>query len=315
VKRETINYFAVGLFVLAGLALVLFVLFRMSSGAGDRDVYYTYYKNVAGLSRGTPVTYQGYLLGKVSDIEPQRGDQGMRYRVELQVRKDWKIPADSIARVRSEGLLADVVVNIDEGQASRFLTPGDTLQSQPSADLFTVMNNVAGDFAELSEHGIRPLLDSLNHTVQRVGGELETRLPQIMQDMQSLLAKLDNSATHLSGILNADTEQQARRVLDNVEVAAADLRALSGGLGEVKRDAHQLIQQLDGLLTESRPDLQQAVSDLRHVLEQVSRYSDVILQNLDATSRNMNEFSRQIRENPGRLLGGSVPQDVGVRRD
>ena len=89
----------------------------------------------------------------------------------------------------------------------------------------------------------------------------------------------------------------------------------SGGLGEVKQDAHQLIQQLDGLLTESRPDLQQAVSDLRHVLEQVSRYSDVILQNLDSTSRNMNEFSRQIRENPGRLLGGAVPQDVGVRRE
>ena len=66
---------------------------------------------------------------------------------------------------------------------------------------------------------------------------------------------------------------------------------------------------------ESRPDLQQAVVDLRNVLEQVSRYSDDILQNLDSTSRNMSEFSRQIRENPGRLIGGSAPRDTGVRRD
>ena len=133
--------------------------------------------------------------------------------------------------------------------------------------------------------------------------------------MQNLVTKLDKSATHLSGMLNEETEQQARRVLNNVDAAAADFRDLSQGLVEVKRDSHALIRKLDGLVDRSEPDLQQAVRELRHILEQVSRYSDAILHNLDSTSRNMSEFSRQIRENPGRLLGGSAPAGKGGRRD
>ena len=49
-KRETVNYFAVGLFVLAGLAVLLFALFQIISGTGERDTYYTQYRNVAGIT-------------------------------------------------------------------------------------------------------------------------------------------------------------------------------------------------------------------------------------------------------------------------
>jgi len=39
----------------------------------------------------------------------------------------------------------------------------------------------------------------------------------------------------------------------------------------------------------------------------VSRNIDSITYNLEGTSRNMSEFSREIRENPGLLLGGNKP--------
>jgi phospholipid/cholesterol/gamma-HCH transport system substrate-binding protein len=314
-KRDTINYFSVGLFVLAGLALLLYVMFRLLNGVGDTDQYYTYYGNVTGLNAGTPVTYEGYGFGHVAAITPQRTEQGTRYQVELQVSKGWKIPADSVARIYSEGLLADTVVNIDEGEAAEFLAPGDEMKGEQGVDLFASLGAVAGDFGDLSENAIRPLLETLNRTVQQVGGELDSGLPVIMEGMQQLVVKLDKSATHLSGMLNAETEAQIHRTLDNVEETATDVRALTAGLVDVQQEAQTLIRKLDGLVTESRPDLQQAVVDLRHLLEQVSRYSDGILQNLDSTSRNMSEFSRQIRENPGRLIGGSVPRDTGVRRD
>lgn len=314
-KRDTINYFSVGLFVLAGLAALLYVLFRLLNGVGERDLYYTWYSNVTGLTSGTPVTYEGYGVGHVTAIEPQRNEQGMRYRVALQVSKGWEIPVDSVARIYSEGLLADTVVNIEEGRATEFLAPGSELKGEQGVDLFATLGAVAGDFGDLSEHAIRPLLETLNHTVQQVGGELNTGLPVIMEGMQSLIVKLDKSAAHLSGILNAQTEAQVHRTLDNVEETARDVRTLSAGLVEVKQETQALIRKLDSLVTRTRPDLQQATADLRKVLEQVSRYTGDILQNLDSTSRNMSEFSRQIRENPGRLIGGSAPRDTGVSRD
>jgi phospholipid/cholesterol/gamma-HCH transport system substrate-binding protein len=312
-KRETTNYFAVGLFVLAALGILFFALYHLISGAGNRDVYYTHYRNVSGLSPGTLVTYEGYSLGHIAAIEPQRTATGIEYQVELRLLKNWQVPEDSVARIYSEGLLADTVVNISEGRASTFLKPGDHLKGEQGVDLFAAMGELVGDFGNLSEHAIRPLLESLNQSVQQVGGELQTRLPVILDDVQVLVGKLNTSASHLSGVLNAETGAQAQRVLNNVDSAAADLQALAGGLIEVKRDAQQLITRLDGLVVRSQPGLEEAVSDLQHILHQVSRYSDGILQNLDNSSRNMSEFSRQIRENPGRLISGSAPRDVGGR--
>lgn len=314
-KRETIDYFSVGLLVLVGLALLLFAMFHLVSGIGDRDVYYTRYRNVAGLSPGSLVTYEGYNFGHIAGIEPVRTQEGLEYRVEMQVQKGWRIPADSVARIYANGLLADIVVDISEGRAGQYLEPGDTLKSQQGGDLFATLGTLAGEFGELSETGIRPLLQNLNHSVQTVGEDLENRLPPILDAAQRLVEKLDTSAGHLAGILNADTEVQARRVLRNVDSAAADLQTLGGELLEVSEEAQQLLGRLDVLVTATQPDLAQAAADLRRTLQQVARYSNSILQNLDDTARNANEFSRRIRENPGRLLTGAAPIDPGGRRE
>ncbi len=313
-KRETVNYFAVGLFVLAGLAVLLFALFQIISGTGERDTYYTQYRNVAGISPGTQVTYEGYVFGQVSAVRPQRTPQGVAYQVELKVERGWQIPVDSVARIHSEGLLADTVINISEGEAQNLLEPGGVLRGEQGVDLLAAMGEIASDIGKLSAHA-RPLLENLSRSAQQVGGELEQRLPAIFDAIDALVARLDASATHLSGMLNADTEAQARRVLNNFDVAAADFRTLANGLVDVKQGAQQLMSRLDSLVVRSEPELTQAFSDLRRVLAQVARYSDGILQNLDSTSRNMSEFSRQVRENPGRLLGGAIPQDRGVRSE
>jgi len=314
-KRDSINYFAVGLFVLAGLGVLFLVLLRISNGAGQRDTYYTQYRNVAGLSDGTLVTYEGYVFGQVTSIEPMRTGEGISYRVALDVKEDWKIPADSVARIYSEGLLADTVVNISEGHSKAFLAPGDTIKGEQGVDLFAVIGKVAGEFGDLSEHSIKPLIESLNRTVQKVGGALENRVPAILTDVDHLVARLNDSAGHLSDILDDESTHKAKRILTNVDKSARDLSKLTAGLADVKRDAQALMAKLDELVSGSGPDVRRAAADLRDILEQVSRYSTGILQNMDEASRNMNEFSRQIRENPARLLGGSSPQDKGVRRD
>ena len=46
------------------------------------------------------------------------------------------------------------------------------------------------------------------------------------------------------------------------------------------------------------------MSDLQHTLETVARHVDAISHNLEVTTHNMNEFSRQLRENPGVLVRG-----------
>ena len=61
--------------------------------------------------------------------------------------------------------------------------------------------------------------------------------------------------------------------------------------------------------------LHTAIAELNYSLEAVSRNIDAILANIESATRNASEFSRQIRENPGRLLGGAAPRDSGVSRE
>ncbi len=229
--------------------------------------------------------------------------------------KGWRIPVDSVTRIYAESLLADYVLDIQDGQAEQFLQPGATLASRPGGDLFAVLGALAGELGDLSSTHLRPLLQSLTRTVQGVGGELETRLPSLLDAAQSLVGKLDTSATHLATILNEDSASQARRVLNNVDGATADLQTLSAGLVGISRQARELIAKVDALVDVTRPDLAQAVADLRRTLQQLASYSDSILRNIDDTARNASEFSRQIRENPRRLFSAPAPADPGGRRE
>lgn len=311
-KRDTINYFAVGLVVIVATGVLLVALYRMTGAGGDFDTYYTYYRNVGGVGEGTPVTYEGYALGRVAAIEPERREDGTWYRVGLQVRPGWRIPADSVARIHSEGLLADTVVDISEGGSSDYLAPGATLRGQPGTDLFAALGRVAGEFGELSEGSIRPLFDALRGTVDRVGGEVERRLPVILERLQSMSASLDASAGRLASIIDTRAVEQSHRILDNTDLAAADFRRLTQSLASINSDITHLVMELDGLVSGARPDIQRALMELRHTLETLSRYSGDILMNVEGASRNLNEFSRSIRDNPGRLLGTAAPKDRGV---
>lgn len=314
-KKDTINYFAVGLVVLAGLAALMLAFYRLTAGVGDQDTYYTHFRNVSGVDRGTLVTYEGFVFGQVTGIRPERDAQGTVYQVEFRVRKGWKIPVDSVARVYSEGLLADTVIDIAEGRSSQFLAPGATLSSARGMDLFAAMTELAAGFGDLSERSLQPLLAALTQMVEQIGGEIRAKVPRILDDTHDLVKKLDQSATHLSEVMNAETTIKAQRILNNVDLAAGDLRSLSEDLGEVRQHSLLLVRKLDQLVTDTQPGLRDAVGALREVLQQLSAYSENILLNLDNTSRNMSEFSRQVPNNPARLLGGPVPTDAGVWRD
>ena len=41
---------------------------------------------------------------------------------------------------------------------------------------------------------------------------------------------------------------------------------------------------------------------------------DIVLKGLDGAARNMLEFSRQVRQNPGLLMGGTPPKDTAPTR-
>ena len=130
---------------------------------------------------GAPVFYEGFRIGQVGKIEPERGDKGVTFKVELAVRKDWPIPKDSIARMTSTGLLADVAIGITEGISKEAAPPGSELRGSESADIFAAMNELAGQITILTRDQIAPLIKNLSQHVDSIASVIDKNTPELVE--------------------------------------------------------------------------------------------------------------------------------------
>ena len=58
------------------------------------------------------------------------------------------------------------------------------------------------------------------------------------------------------------------------------------------------------MVSRNEANVEHAIDDLRVTLEDFAQRSNAIARNLEETTRNLSEFSAQVRENPGVLLRG-----------
>jgi phospholipid/cholesterol/gamma-HCH transport system substrate-binding protein len=310
-KRDSINYLVVGLVVLAGLGMLLYALYRLTGGVDENTRYFVQYPNVGGLSEGTPVTYEGYKIGSVVAIEPMREGNGTRYRLTLLLRDGWPIPRDSVAYITSEGLLAETVINIREGSSPDVLAAGAELPGAMAVDVFSAVNDVATNVNRLLETEVRQFLGNLDGRISALGDQFDQRLPLLLDSVEQLIATLQAAADRLPAFVDADTEQRLGRMVANGVDITEKLLVFTDHLSRTQVAADALVRESRETVGENREDIRRATLALRRSLERLAADSEAILDNLDGAARNMNEFSRQIRQNPGLLLSGRPAQEAG----
>ena len=294
-KRDTVNYTLVGAVVLAALVLLLVGLALITGRSGATTGYVVHYRNVTGLRYGAPVFYQGFRVGEVSGVKPERSAEGTRYKIELAIRRDWPIPKDSLAQLQSTGLLADVSVGIREGTSKEMLPAGGELAGQESTDIFAAMNELAGQISELTRTQISPLIRTLSQRVDSITGAIDKSTPEVMEQTRALLARLNNASDSLNDVLKPENRAAVSAILGEVS-------KLSTGLRKTRETLDSALGELAAIAKENRPDVRRSVQDLSSVLEALSTRMDVITHHLESSSRNLDEFSREIRKHPNRLI-------------
>lgn len=294
-RRDQINYVLVGAMVTAAGLLLLVALYLISGRSVASSRYFTSYASVTGLRQGAPVLYQGFRVGAVDALTPIHDAEGTRYRVTLAIRRDWPIPADSVARLQSSGILADVSIDIREGHSRSLLKPGGELEGVDGGNVFAVMNDLAGGIGELTRNQLVPLVESLSRHVDRIGSLLDANAPPILGDTRELLTRLKRAAQGLDEVLGENNRATLTATLD-------DTRALVGELRGTRAALDRALAEAGGIAEDNRDDIRRSVQDLAAVLDEMSRKSESILRNLESSSRNLNEFSREVRQNPTRLI-------------
>ncbi len=312
------NYVLVGAFVLAMVMALVVSIALISGRAGATDSYYAVYDNVSGLKYGAKVFFDGFAIGQVQDIKPQRSGGKVSFIVELAIKHGWPIPDDSVARIAASGLLAAVAVDIKGGASAILAKPGSQIRSQPGGNLFVAMADIASEVTALSQTGIRPLVEALNRTVSSFGPVIEKRAPELLDNLVALSADLAEKTPRISSNMERATKgldrvfsdantRKLNDAIDNADRTTANLAELTQSLHASKAKVDQVIGLLDKTVAGNSDNIDRSLRDLRYTMQAVASSIDSVTDNLDGTARNMNEFSRQIRQNPSLLLGGARP--------
>jgi len=304
-RRESINYTLVGVVVLGALALLVAGLFAITGRSGAATDYLVRYRNVTGLSYGAPVFYEGFRIGQVDAIEPERKDGKTTYRVTMNLRRDWPIPDDSVAKLASSGLLADVSIAIREGVSPKLLKAGAEMQGEESADVFAALNELAGEVTTLTRTKIKPLIEGLSTRVDSITATVDTQTPLLFDEATTLLKRLNEAAVSIQDVLGPGNRE-------NVAAALENIRGVTDNLDKTRAQLDNLIANLDGIAAENRPLVRDAVRDLSQITSALARRIDAIAHNLESSSRNFNEFTREVRKSPNRLLFTPEADDVIV---
>lgn len=307
-KRDNVNYTLVGAVVLVALLTLLGSLYVITGRRGATSDYTVHYRNVTGLDAGKPVFYEGFRIGQVQSVEPERVNNETRYKVSLALRRDWPIPDDSVAALASSGLLADVSVSIREGKSTNLLKAGSEIKSQEGADVFAALNELAGEVTSLTRNHIRPLIETLSTRVDSISANIDTQTPLLLGEAQTLLSKLNAAATAVNDVLGPENRQHIGKTLSGIETVSTDLKSTQQKLDE-------LLVQLNETTAENRPQLRDAVRDLSQVTAAIARRIDGISQRLDSSSRNFDEFTREVRKHPNRLLFTPKADEVIVKEE
>ena len=135
----------VGLFVLLGLAALLFLALKagnMSTLSFAKTYHVTgKFDNIGGLKPQAPVKSAGVVVGRVGDIKFD--DKTYQALVTLELEAGYKFPKDSSLKILTAGLLGEQYIGIEAGGDTNNLVHNDRISRTSSA---TVLEDLINQF-------------------------------------------------------------------------------------------------------------------------------------------------------------------------
>ena len=135
----------VGVFVLTGLMAVAYLALRIGAGnfvGSDTYLVQARFTNLGGLNPGSNVVLAGVSVGRVESVRLNSEDYSAI--AELRLRKTVQLPADTIASIKTTGLIGDKFIALAPGGDARMLAPGALITETESAvDLESLISRFA----------------------------------------------------------------------------------------------------------------------------------------------------------------------------
>lgn len=124
----------VGLFILAGFAALCYMALQLGEvelfSSSRNYIIEAEFDNVSGVKAGAAVQVSGVVVGSVDGIRLNEDSYAV---LSLKLDKEIKVPVDSIASVKSQGIIGDKYIQISLGGDEELLSAGEGITETESA--------------------------------------------------------------------------------------------------------------------------------------------------------------------------------------
>lgn len=247
----------VGIFVLAGIAILVYMSLRvggMQFGRSEGYTLYVIFESAAGLDKDASVRVAGVEVGRVKEIRLR----DHKAHLTLLIQPDAEIGRDFTAVLTTKGLLGERYLELIPGEpAAPPLKDGDRITHVTSyADmdkLITILSDVAIDIKAVSQ--------SLSSALG--GKEGEESLKNIVENIEDISFRLSH--------LIEKNDARFSNTLKNLDEFSAVLRKDGPVITEEVRNAAKNLNiaiekssdNLNGLINENRGNLKEAIENLK----------------------------------------------------
>lgn len=143
-KERTLES-AVGLFMLCGFAALVYLALQLGEvpflRQGSTWEVKAEFDNVAGVKEGAAVQVAGVTVGEVVDIALSDREAAL---LSLRLDKKVKVPVDTIASVKSQGIIGDKYIQLNLGGDDELFKPGEIIrETESSVDIESPISKFA----------------------------------------------------------------------------------------------------------------------------------------------------------------------------
>ena len=270
------------------------------------NVIYARFTDVGSLEISNLVKIKGFRIGNVYKIENMDKDVS-EVIVTINMIEEVNIPKNSLAVVNSS-LTGNSSISILPGNATSFLTFGDTIQSSNNPD---VIAKVLGAVDPVMAN-IKQAVDSLKLVLGNLNSVFDEHTKA---NLKSVIANLKTSSDDLTVMLNTKNGALAK-TLNNVESFTGNLKGNNEKLNTTIENLKNTSQQLSEVqIKETVTNLNNTITQLQGILQKANKgdgslglliNDPKLYNNLQNTSRSLNILVDDLKLHPKRYVSLSI---------
>lgn len=271
--KKTIERVKLGIFVLAGLLLLIFALFKLGQNrsmfSSNMEIK-TQFRNVGGLVAGNNVRFSGITIGSVESVKIM---SDTAIEVVMVLDSDMKnfIRKNALVSLGTDGIIGNRILNINPGKGdAAFIQSGDYLASVKDLDTDAMLRTL-----DRTNQNIADITDDLHVTLRRFA-----QSPQLVKllDDETMSTNLIESFANIRR-----STQEIHRALFDLRSVVEDVKSGKGSMGMLLRDTTLSTNLNEAVLR---------IQTLENQAEKITHDIDSVVLNLNSVVKNLDQSVR-----------------------